>query len=351
MSEASRLESQGRDHAYLTAYLKPLAPWLIQERVAEIFVNRPGEFWVEEAGGAMRRIECAEITDMHVQRLAAQIARVNAQAINRQHPVLSASLPSGERVQIVGPPATRTHWAMAIRRPVRSHLALADFASDDGFDRVTLASEHRLSEADERLLALVSERRIPEFLDAAVKQKKTILISGGTSTGKTSLLNALLKSVPPDERLITVEDAAEIELAHDNSVGLIAVKGALGEAQIGMEELLNASLRLRPDRIILGELRGAEATTFLRAINTGHPGSITTIHADSPHGALEQIALMALQAGMPLTRSETIDYIRSIVDVAIHVVRENGRRRISEIYFAPPDRVRAASMDSPQKDD
>jgi type IV secretion system protein VirB11 len=339
MSEPVRLETEGRDHAYLTAFLKPLSPWLNHERVAEIFINRPGEFWIEAAGGAMRRIECAEITDTHVQRLAAQIARVNAQAINRQHPVLAASLPSGERVQIVGPPATRAHWAMAIRRPVRSHLALTDFAGIEGFAAVALSSERTLGAADERLLALLNQRRIPDFLDAAVKLKKTILISGGTSTGKTSLLNALLKCVPDDERLITVEDAAEIEISHANTVGLIAVKGDLGEARIGMEELLNASLRLRPDRIILGELRGAEATTFLRAINTGHPGSITTIHADSPHGALEQIALMALQAGMPLTRTETIEYVRSIVDVAIHVVRENGRRRISDIYFAPPDRV------------
>jgi len=201
--------------------------------------------------------------------------------------------------------------------------------------------ENALSAADHRLASLLNARRIGAFLDEAVKAKRTILISGGTSTGKTSLLNALLKSVPETERLITVEDAAEIDVTQPNSVGLIAVKGDLGEARIGMDELLNASLRLRPDRIILGELRGGEATTFLRAINTGHPGSITTIHADSTHGAFEQIALMALQAGMPLTRNETIAYVRSIIDIAIHVTRENGRRRISEIYFAPPERVPA----------
>ena len=145
----------------------------------------------------------------------------------------------------------------------------------------------------------------------------------------------MLKLVPSTERLITVEDTAEMSLDHENSIALISVKGELGDARINLEDLLNASLRMRPDRIILGELRGAEAATFLRAINTGHPGSITTIHADSPHGAFEQIALMALQAGMPLSRIETIDYVRSIIEIAIHVVRDGGSRRIADIMFTP----------------
>ncbi len=338
MTDAARTtepQDLNDEHVYLTAFLKPLEKWLRHERVAEIFINRPGEFWVEIAGGAMQRVASPEITDQHVQRLAAQIARFNRQAINREHPVLAASLPGGERVQIVGPPATRRHWVMAIRRPVVARLGLSDFAGRDNFGGVALADERRLSDRDAALLKLLEARRIPEFLDFAVKSKKTILISGGTSTGKTSLLNSLLKSVPADERLITVEDTAEMTLDHANAVGLIAVKGDLGEARIGIDDLLNASLRLRPDRIILGELRGREAVTFLRAINTGHPGSITTIHADSPHGAFEQIALMALQAGMPLTRLETIDYVRSIIDIAVHVVREGGSRRISDIMFTP----------------
>jgi len=326
-------------HVYLTAFLKPLEKWLRHERVAEIFINRPGEIWVEVTGGAMQRIVAPELTDQHVQRLAAQIARVNAQAINREQPILAASLPGGDRVQIVGPPATRGHWAMAIRRPTAVKLSLSDFSGDDHFSGVIRSNKRDLSAVDTSLLALLEARRIPEFLDLAVKSKKSVLISGGTSTGKTSLLSSMIASIPPEERLITVEDTPEISITHRNSVGLIAVKGNLGEARIGLDDLLNASLRLRPDRIILGELRGAEAVTFLRAINTGHPGSVTTIHADSPHGAYEQIALMALQAGLPLARRETIDYVRSIIDIAIHVVREGGRRRISEIMFDPAERV------------
>jgi type IV secretion system protein VirB11 len=326
-------------HVYLTAFLKPLEKWLRHERVAEIFINRPGEIWVEIVGGAMQRIAAPEVTDAHVQRLAAQIARFNAQAINREQPVLAASLPGGERVQIVGPPATRRHWAIAIRRPMATRLALADFAGEKNFGDVVLSKDDELSAVDRKLTALLEARRIPEFLALAVRSKKTILISGGTSTGKTSLLSAMIDAVPREERLITVEDTPEIALDHPNAVGLIAVKGALGESRIGLDDLLNASLRLRPDRIILGELRGAEAVTFLRAINTGHPGSISTIHADSPHGAFEQIALMALQAGLPLARRETIDYVRSIIDIAIHVTRDGGKRRIAEIMFDPAARL------------
>lgn len=336
---APEIAAEETNNVYLTAFLKPLEKWLRHERVAEIFVNRPGEFWVEVTGGVMSRIDAPDITDNHVQRLAAQIARVNAQAINREQPILAASLPSGERVQIVGPPATRKHFAMAIRRSAAAKLSIADFAGDNSFGGVVLSNERQVSAVDARLLALLDARRIPDFLALAVKSKKSILISGGTSTGKTSLLNSLIAAIPSDERLITVEDTPEITLDHANAVGLIAVKGNLGESRIGLDDLLNASLRLRPDRIILGELRGAEAVTFLRAINTGHPGSISTIHADSPHGAFEQIALMALQAGLPLSRRETIDYVRSIIDIAIHVVREGGRRRIAEIMFDPQSRV------------
>jgi type IV secretion system protein VirB11 len=322
-------------HVYLNMFLQPLGRWLQEPSVRELFVNRPGEVWVERDGGAIEKRLAAEVTDQLVQRLAAQIARVNRQAINAEHPLLSAALPSGERVQVVAPPATRRHWAMAIRRPSPTRLSLADFGGEDGFESVETGGGRRVTATDAELMRLLDEKRVDAFLARAVAARKTILISGGTSTGKTSLLNALLGSVPSDERIVAVEDAAEIALAHENAVGLIAVRGELGEARIGVDDLLAAALRMRPDRIILGELRGPETAAFLRAINTGHPGSISTIHADSPHGAFEQIALLALQSGLPLDRRETIDYARAIVDVVVQVERRAGRRRISEISFAP----------------
>ncbi len=324
----------GEDHVYLGAFLAPFAPYLQDPRVGEILVNRPGEVFLEIVGGAMERIEAPTIDDTLLQRLAGQIARVNRQAVSREHPLLTATLPSGDRVQMAGPPATRRHWALAIRRSLSADLDIADFAGPDGFAGVEVRPDDTLSETDAALLHLLERRDLSRFFSLAVKARKTMLISGGTSTGKTSLLNAMLRLAPAHERLITVEDAAEIKLAHQNAVSLIAVRGETGEARVGVEDLLAAALRMRPDRIILGELRGPEAATFLRAINTGHPGSITTIHADSPGGAYEQIALMALQAGLPLSRGETIAYVKSIIDIVVQVERRDGMRRIARIAFA-----------------
>jgi type IV secretion system protein VirB11 len=169
------------------------------------------------------------------------------------------------------------------------------------------------------------------FLRAAIQARKTILISGGTSTGKTTFLNAMLGEIPPHERVVLVEDTPELRLPGANGVGLVAVKGELGEARVTANELLQSALRLRPDRIVLGELRGAESVSFLRAINTGHPGSFSTIHANSAHGALEQLALMVMQTGIGLTRADTIHYAASVIDVIVQLDRASGKRRIAAI--------------------
>jgi type IV secretion system protein VirB11 len=139
--------------------------------------------------------------------------------------------------------------------------------------------------------------------------------------------------VPASDRLIVIEDAPELKLAHANAVGLVAVPGELGESRVDMDALLRASLRLRPDRLMVGEIRGAEAFTFLRALNTGHPGSLTTVHANSPEGAIEQIAMLTLLAGSTLTRADVLDYARSVIDIVIQLSRVDGRRSISAIRF------------------
>jgi type IV secretion system protein VirB11 len=169
------------------------------------------------------------------------------------------------------------------------------------------------------------------FLRAAIAARKTILISGGTGTGKTTFLNSMLSEIPIDERVVLVEDTPELRLPGANGVGLGSVKGELGEARITPNDLLQASLRLRPDRIVLGELRGAESVSFLRAINTGHPGSFSTIHANSLRGALEQLALMVMQTGIGLSRADTIEYAASVIDVIVQLERASGNRRIAAI--------------------
>ncbi|WP_340588771.1 P-type DNA transfer ATPase VirB11 [Erythrobacter alti] len=309
---------------YLDAYLAPFREWLERDTVTEILVNQPGEMWIEDAahpGGGMQRVELDAIDDKLVQRLAEQVARVSHQGINREHPLLGATLPDGARIQFCGPPATRKHWAMAIRRHRRLDLPL------DAYDTGPL------SQAEEDDLPDPVQQPI-EFLRGAIKARKTILISGGTSTGKTTFLNAMLGEIPRHERVVLVEDTPELKLPGANGVGLVAVKGELGEAKVTANELLQSALRLRPDRIVLGELRGAESVSFLRAINTGHPGSFSTIHANSLRGALEQLSLMVMQTGIGLTRSDTIAYAASVIDVIVQLGRADGKRGITNIANA-----------------
>ena len=179
--------------------------------------------------------------------------------------------------------------------------------------------------------ALRKKRDFAGLIKTAVSRRQNILVSGGTSTGKTTFLNALLKEVDQDERLILIEDTPELDVAHENMVGLIAARSPLGEAVVTMEELLNSSLRMRPDRIILGEVRGPEAFTFLRAINTGHPGSMTSIHADSPARAVEQLVLLVLESGTHLDRTSISHYVRSSIDVYVQLGRVGGRRMVTDI--------------------
>ena len=160
-----------------------------------------------------------------------------------------------------------------------------------------------------------------------------VAVSGGTSTGKTTFLNSLLAEVPREERLILIEDTPELQLEHENAVGLIAARGQLGEADVSAEDLLIAALRMRPDRIILGELRGVEAFTFLRAVNTGHPGSMTTIHADTPQRAIEQLSLLVLQAGSKLVRDDVRHYVRESVDLFVQLERRGGKRQIKQVLW------------------
>ena len=320
---------------YLQAYLRPLQPWLERADVTDIMVNRPGEIWVESLGRPAERRQVPELSEQVLGRLAAQIAAANHQAINREHPILSATLPDGARVQIVGAPATRGPLVLAIRRQVVQNLRLADYTQAGAFDGAAMTPFEQTAELDRALAELIANGRREDFLRLAVRARKNIVISGGTATGKTTFANALIKEIPLQERLVVIEDTPELQIDHPNAVGLIAARSVLGEAAVSVEDLLQASLRLRPDRIILGELRGGEAYSFLRAINSGHPGSITTVHADSPAAALQQIALMVLGGGVNLGRAEIVAYVASLVDVAVQLRRVDGKRQVSKISFRP----------------
>lgn len=322
------------ERVYLRSYLAPLTGVLARADVTDIYVNGPGEIWVETTGGAIERHEAHGLTEPTLARLARQIAALTHQGISREHPLLSATLPDGARVQIVVPPATRGHIALAIRKHVSPDLALEDYLASGAFEDTRARQSLERSDADRALARQLEAGDYAGMLAAAVRGRKNILVSGGTSTGKTTFLNALLREVPESERLILIEDTPELQTRHENLVGLLAARSALGEAQVTANDLLGASLRMRPDRIILGELRGDEAYAFLRAVNTGHPGSMTTVHADSAERAIEQIVLLALQAGTQLNRDDIRHYVRSTVDVFVQLERIAGRRRIAEIVLS-----------------
>lgn len=318
-------------HLYLESYLAPLGEWLSREDVTDIYINRPGEIWVESLGGGVQRHDAPGLNRDALQRLARQIAALNAQGINRESPILSGNLPDGSRVQIVLPPATRGEIAIAVRRHVARDVSLESFRPKPSDQPVGTAGNQQDPSLDFAADPIAALRK-------AVRERRNILISGGTSSGKTTLLNALLSEVPNEERLIAIEDAAELQLHHPNCVGLIAARGGTGEASIGADDLLVAALRMRPDRIILGEIRGSEALTFLRAVNTGHPGSLTTIHADSPARAIDQLALLVLQAGSRLDWDSVTRYITNSIDIFVQMSSNRAKRQITSIFA--PDIIR-----------
>lgn len=299
---------------YLESFLEPLGPFLSRPDLTDLYINRPGEVWLESLGGVVERHDVPELDQPRLLRLARQIAAYSAQGINRASPLLAARLPDGARVQVILPPATRGEVAIAIRKHAVQDLTLEAYRGCGA-----LVSDPKgpgeVAQIDPDSADVVDRLR------HAVRSRRNVLIAGGTASGKTTLLNALLAEVPQRERLILIEDTPELALRHPNAVGLLAARGDQGEAAVTAEDLLIASLRMRPDRIILGEIRGAEVLTFLRAINTGHPGSISTIHADSAERAIDQLALLVLQAGSRLGWDDVVRYVRRSIDLFVEIRR------------------------------
>lgn len=319
---------------YLDSFLAPLAPWLGREDITDIWINRSGEIWFETIGGGIERDRVPALDEATLGRLARQVAAHASQGVSRAQPLLAASLPDGSRIQVVAPPATRAGHVVAIRKHVSPDLSIDQWGDAGAFDDLAEGSTSLDSEIRNRT---IGPDEAPALLKQAVRERRNILVAGGTSTGKTTFLNALLAEIPAEERLVLIEDTEELKLRHENAVGLIAARGKMSEADVSAEDLLIAALRLRPDRIILGELRGNEAFTFLRAVNTGHPGSMTTIHADTPARAIEQLVLLVLQAGSRLGRDDVRHYVRESVDVFVQLSRRNGRRAVSQIMLAERD--------------
>jgi type IV secretion system protein VirB11 len=328
------------EHTALETYLTPLKTIFQEEGVSEISINTPGEAWIEKYGD-MHLMPLPELNFEHLKGLARLVAQSTEQFVSEEHPLLSATLPNGYRIQVVYPPVCEPrNVVMSIRKGATLQWDLEDYDKMGAFK--SAAIEESDNPQDKELLDLLNTKQIKEFLYKSILYKKNIVVSGGTSTGKTTFTNACIRAIPPEERLITAEDAREIILdRHPNHVHLLASKGDQGRAKVTTQNLIEACLRLRPDRIIVGELRGAEAFSFLRAINTGHPGSISTLHADTPQMALEQLKLMVMQAGLGMPPAEIKEYIKEVVDIVIQLKRgSKGQRFISEIYFNKREKLR-----------
>lgn len=329
--------STRRDPYYfLNRALEPLRPFLDDPMVMEIAVNRPGHVYVERRDAEyMEHHQINGLTADEIQNISERVAAATDQFISRAKPILSAALPTGERIQIVLPPAAPGGGSISIRKQVINDFTLEEYRDNGSLDKVSVAVGG-LSDLDHALVRNLRANRIYDFIHTAIKERVSILISGGTSSGKTTFLNACLKSVPPHERIITLEDTRELFPPQPNTVHLIASKGNQGTADVSIQSLLEASLRMRPDRLFVGEIRGSEAFSFLRAINTGHPGSMSTVHADTPLGAYEQLAMMIQQAGLSsgFSKQDLMSYIRMVIPIVIQLRREGGKRSICEIFFA-----------------
>jgi type IV secretion system protein VirB11 len=310
--------------------------------VIEVCVNEPGTLWVETRSGWSQR-DAAECSLVRLKAFVAAVATATRQSASETKPLLSATLIGGERLQAVLAPAVEIgSISLTIRKPSVKSFAIEELEATGLFTDVRVSGGKRAAGADDaRLSQLLSDGEIGAFLRGAVKAKQNILISGATGSGKTTLSKALIREIGADERIITIEDTPELVVPQANRVSLRYSKDGQGLANVGAKELLEASLRMRPDRILLQELRDGTAFYYIRNVNSGHPGSITTVHADSCALAFEQLTLLVKESagGRDLARDDIRGLLTAAVDVVVQCKRIGGSFRVTEIDFVASRRA------------
>ncbi|THK34121.1 P-type DNA transfer ATPase VirB11 [Ensifer sp. MPMI2T] len=320
-----------RDISYVEQYLAPLRDYLVNDNINELAMNPNGSIFVEEAGALhMHQIDVA--LPLHaIKRLGAQLAGETRNMLGKLHPIVSGRVMvwgRPQRVQVVVEPAVEVGVSLTIRKCLTRTLDSANIDFIDG-GQITVDANRR--ERHRAIAHMAQTGNLQGLFRQAIGEKFNILISGGTSSGKTTVARALLATSDLAERIITIEDAQELYPPHKNQVALIADRE--GKSARSPSRLLESCLRMRPDRIILGEIRGVEAYDFLEAINTGHPGAITTVHADSPELAFDRLALMVMRSGVQMSHGEIINYAKRTIDLVIQVGRRQGRRGVLEVYL------------------
>jgi pilus assembly protein CpaF len=287
-------------------FLRPIEPLLLDDTISEIMGN-PDTSWWYERDGIVHQDRTVLFDAGRLRTGLEVIANQLGKRLDEDNPVLHAQLPDGSRLAAVIPPVVRPAPAVAIRKFTSRHYTV-----DDLIARGTLT------------------RPLAEFLEEQIAAEKTLLISGGTSTGKTTLLRVLANAIPAEQRIVVIEDTAELHIRKPNILAVECQTDTF-KASITFDDLLKSALRWRPDRIILGEIRGTEARTLLDSLNTGHAGSLATIHANSAEKALHRFANLVMRNHAQTTFTDTEAEIGDAVDFVVHVVREPGRRAIREV--------------------
>lgn len=325
------------DTAVLDHYLAPLRPLLEPDAVTEVVVNRPGEVGVE-AAGQWHWHEVPELTGAWLHTLAVAAAAFTRQDVDAEHPICSTVLPGNERCQVVLPPAVPSGAiSLTIRKPSRRRMGLEDFEAAGLFSAATAVRGDEVDPTDAALTGLREAGDWPDFFRLAVESRRNILISGATGSGKTTFAKGLVELIPAHERLLTIEDTRELIVPHRNVVHLLYAKDGQGLARTDPKALLESALRMRPDRILLQELRDGTAFFFLRTVNSGHPGSITTVHADSAALAFEQLTLLVRESegGRDLPRDDIRSLLHLMVDVVVQMKKVDGRFQMTEVWHDP----------------
>ena len=287
----------------------PLEPFLRDDSVTEVMVNAFDRIYVERHG-KLEKTPAAFVDNAHLMRIIDKIVSQVGRRVDESSPMVDARLPDGSRVNAIIPPLALRGPTVTIRKFSRDPYTMSDLI---GFGTIT--------------------GKAAQFVSACVRGKLNVLISGGTGTGKTTTLNALSAFVPNDERIVTIEDAAELQLQQEHVITLESRPPNIeGQGEVKIRELVRNALRMRPDRIIVGEVRGAETLDMLQAMNTGHEGSLTTIHANSSRDALSRLETLVLTAGIELPLRAIREQISSAFDLLIQISRlVDGSRRITHI--------------------
>lgn len=334
-SPVARVSSDFLDYQY---EVLGILEYMSSPDVTEICINKPGEIYLETRQG-WQRIEVPNLNFERARQFCTAVVNESntGQRITDTDPVVSLTFPTGQRAQFVIPPACDAgKVSITIRLPSKHTKSLQQYQEDGFFDQI-LEQGHTLGEHDRELLELKYSRNYAEFFKKAVLYKKNIVVSGATGSGKTTFMKSLVNHIPGDERLVTIEDARELFITQPNAVHLLYSKGGQSTSNVTAKSCMEACLRMKPDRIILAELRGDESFYFIRNCASGHPGSITSCHAGSTTQTWDQLALMvkASAEGAGLEFAIIKRLLMMTIDILVHIKAHAGQRNITGIDFNP----------------